>query len=205
MNYLIIGSVIMAAITVAVIINVLKKNQYIKILNCIQLRDHKGFENLCENRFTKFLFPEMYLDSLRLDEAMIRNNKSDVESCLERLTIAKLSEKDKEKVYSQAFNYYLSCGDEKNCREWLNRIEGLQNERLIQETRRTFDIYIEKGYKYLDEMLQETSEMEPSKAYVNEYLISLMYRNRNDKINAGKYEALAKQHLEELNKIISNK
>ena len=205
MKYYIIGAVMAIAIAIAVIINALKKSQYQKILNCIQQGDHSGFENLCKSGLTKFLFPEMYIDHLRLDEAMIRNNRSDIELCLQRLSKATLSEKDREKVYSQAYNYYLSCCDEENCRKWLNKIESLQNDRLIQETRRTFDIYIQKGDRYLDEMLEETSEMEPPRAYVNEYLISMMYRNRNDKINARKYEALAKQHLEELNKIISKK
>lgn len=39
----------------------------------------------------------MYRDSLRLNEAMLRNDPNDIDKILDRLTRARLSEKDKEK------------------------------------------------------------------------------------------------------------
>ena len=55
----------------------------------------------------------------------------------------------------------------------------------------------------LDEMIEELEYIEPVNRGVNEFLISLMYKNKNDKENALKYEKLSKEHLkqfDELNK-----
>lgn len=52
-------------------------------------------------------------------------------------------------------------------------------------------------------MIEELEYIEPVNRGVNEFLISLMYKNKNDKENALKYEKLSKEHLkqfDELNK-----
>ena len=202
MKTIIVGLAVVAALLLASIVAVLKKKQYVKILDAIRMKDHKRFDELCSDRLSRFLFPEMYIDMLRLDEAMIRNDRAEISFCLARLLKAKLPEKDREKVYAQAYNYYLSVRDERKCREWYERIQTLKNQNLIRECSRTYNVYIEKGDRYLDEMLEELKEMEPSKAGPNEYLISLMYANRKDRKNEKKYRELAQEHLKKFDEKI---
>ena len=203
MKYAIIALTVAAALLLAAIIAVLKKKQYGKILDAIRMKDHQKFVSLCNDDLTKFLFPEMYLDTLRLDEAMIRNDRAEISYVLAHLLKADLSERDREKIYARAYNYYLSVHEERRCREWFERIRKLKNQNLIRECSRTYNIYIEKGDRYLDEMLEELKETEPEKAGANEYLISLMYANRKDRANEKKYRELAQTHLKQLDEKIA--
>lgn len=53
-------------------------------------------------------------------------------------------------------------------------------------------------------MLEELEDIEPSNRGVNEFLISLMYKNKGDKENALKYEKLSQEHLAEYDKAHEN-
>lgn len=205
MKYTIIAIVVVLAIVIAFIISTLKKSQYQKIVMSLQLKDRKEFNELLNNKLTKFLFPAIFLDNLRLSDAIMRDNKGEVSKLLEKITKQKLSSKDKERVYSQAYNYYLSINDKGNCTEWYNKIQNLSNDRLRLEVDKTYNIYVEKGYKYLDEMLEQVEEMDPKNAGVNEFLISLMYQNKGDAVNAKKYKKLSEEHLKALDEEIKAK
>ena len=202
-KYLPVAIVVVIFIIIATIISYTKKAIYKKILTAIQLKDHDTFMELTNNKLTKFLFSMMYIDSLRLEEAIIRNNKKDVALYLDNLSKQKLSEKNAENVYGQA--YYLSIGDTVMTTKWYEKIKELKNDRFKREFDRSYNIYIEKGYKYLDEMLDEVEHMEPVNAGVHEYLISLMYANKGDKENYNKYKKLSTEHLKQLDKQIKEK
>ena len=58
MKYKIIGLAVAAAILMALIVAVLKKKRYGKILEAIRAKDHGSFDELCSDPLTKFLFPE---------------------------------------------------------------------------------------------------------------------------------------------------
>ncbi len=195
MNYTIIAIVVVIAIAIALAIALLKKKIGQNIVVAIESGNHDLFVSIIEDKKTKFLYPAAYLDSLRLNEAMIRNDVNEIDRLLEKLNKVKLSEKDKEKIYSQAYNYYLSVKSYKKCGIWHDKIKELKNDRLINEVDKSYNIYVEKGYKYLDDMLAELENMEENSRGVNEFLISLMYKNKNDKVNAAKYEKLSKEHL----------
>ncbi len=195
MKYTIIAIVVVIAIGVAVALAVLKKKTSQNIVIAIEKGDHNEFVSILNSKLTKFLFPAAYLDSLRLNEAMIRNDVNEIDRLLEKFAKIKLSEKDKEKIYTQAYNYYLSVKSYKKCGIWHDKIKELKNDRLINEIDKSYNIYVEKGYKYLDEMLDELENMEENSRGVNEFLISLMYKNKGDKQNAAKYEKLSKEHI----------
>ncbi|MDO4500797.1 MAG: hypothetical protein Q4B60_05915 [Erysipelotrichaceae bacterium] len=195
MKYTVIAAFVVLALLIALVIKFLKKSQYQKIVLAIQSKNHDAFKELCEDKMTKFLFPEAHLDTLRLNEAMLRNYVVDIEKYLEKLDKYKLSEKDKEKIYSQAYNYYLSVKDTVRCKKWYEKIQGLKNDRLKAEVDKSYNIYIEKGYKYLEDMLSDLEDMEPQNRGVNEFLISLMYENKGDHKNAKVYKKLAEEHM----------
>ncbi len=197
MKYTIIAIVVVIAIAIAVSLAVIKKNISHKIVLAVESGNHELFNAILEKKITKFLFPAAYLDSLRLNEAMMRNDVNEIDRLLDKLNKIKLSEKDKEKIYSQAYNYYLSVKSYKKCTIWHDKIKELKNDRLIAEIDKSYNIYVEKGYKYLDEMLEELDNMEPANRGVNEFLISLMYKNKKDNVNAAKYEKLSREHLKQ--------
>lgn len=204
-KYLIIAIVVVIGIVIATIISYLKKSIYRKMLIAMQMGNHDSFMELTNKKSTQFLYSMMWIDSMRLEEAIMRNNKKDVAHYLDNLSKQRLSEKNAEKVYGQAFNYYLSISDTVMCTKWYEKIKELKNDRFKREFDRSYNIYVEKGYKYLEDMLNEIEYMEPSKAGVHEYLISLMYANKGDAANARKYKQLSKEHLQQLDQEIKEK
>ena len=204
-KYLIIAIVVVIGIVIATIISYLKKSIYRKMLIAMQMGDHDSFMELTNKKSTQFLYSMMWIDSMRLEEAIMRNNKKDVAHYLDNLSKQRLSEKNAEKVYGQAFNYYLSISDTVMCTKWYEKIKELKNDRFKREFDRSYNIYVEKGYKYLEDMLNEIEYMEPSKAGIHEYLISLMYANKGDAANARKYKQLSKEHLQQLDQEIKEK
>lgn len=203
MKYTIVAIVVVIAIAIAVAIAAYKKKISHDIVIAIQSNNHDEFDAILKKKSTEFLFPAAYRDSLRLNEAMIRNDVNEIDRLLEKFSKIKISEADKEKIYTQAYNYYLSVKSYKKCGIWKDKVHELKNDQIVNEIDKSYDIYVAKGYKYLDEMIEELEYIEPVNRGVNEFLISLMYKNKNDKENALKYEKLSKEHLkqfDELNK-----
>ena len=54
-------------------------------------------------------------------------------------------------------------------------------------------------------MLDELEYIDPQNRGVNEFLISLMYKNKNDKENAAKYEKLSREHLKQFDEMNKQK
>lgn len=108
MKYTIVAIVVVIAIAIAVGIAIFKKKISHEIVIAIETNDHNEFNAILSKKTTQFLFPAAYLDSIRLNEAMIRNDVNEIDRLLEKFSKIKLSEADKEKIYTQAYNYYLS-------------------------------------------------------------------------------------------------
>ena len=54
-------------------------------------------------------------------------------------------------------------------------------------------------------MLDELEYIDSQNRGVNEFLISLMYKNKNDKENAAKYEKLSREHLKQFDEMNKQK
>ena len=115
MKYTIVAIVVVIAIAIAVAIAIFKKKISHDIVIAIQSNNHDEFDAILKKKSTEFLFPAAYRDSLRLNEAMIRNDVNEIDRLLEKFSKIKLSEADKEKIYTQAYNYYLSVKSYKKC------------------------------------------------------------------------------------------
>lgn len=134
-----------------------------------------------------------HLEYVKLNEAMIRNQKEQIEKQFKRL-LKQLTEKQKQIVYMNGFNYYLSENDEKKTKQFYRLVNTLKEEEIKQSTRISYDIFHEKGYKYLDEVLENYKQCDDEEKYVNEFLLSVMYKNKGDHEKAAYYEELSKQH-----------
>ena len=93
------------------------------------------------------------------------------------------------------FNAAIVEQDKKNSKKYLDLINELPNDRMKAEANRVYNIYILKNDKYLKELLEELENMEDRQKGVNEYLISIIYKNKHDLENAKKYEELSKKHF----------
>ena len=173
---------------------VLKKYYQNKIFICFKKHNYEELEKILNNRIVKFVFLPFNVEYCRLNEALASNNKKMINKQFDILLEMKLNEHQKEDVYLSGFNYYLSEENNKKIQKFYKLSRSLKNEDLKKSISISYNIFVEKGYNYLDEILQTYERCEEKEKYINEYLLSVMYQNKGDCEKAKLFEALAKAH-----------
>lgn len=105
----------------------------------------------------------------------------------------------------KAFNYYVGLEDKKMSKKYLDLINGLSNERMKFEANRVYNIFILKTDKDLKDLLEELESMEDNEKGINEYLISVIYKNLKDTKNQKKYEELSRTHFAAVDEMTAQK
>lgn len=187
--------IIVVAIGMYVIIGNLKKATYKKLVTYLQEGQLEEFYQEIDSQQVKFLFPKTSILDMKLNASIMSQDKIQTIKYLEEICSQPLTNSQKEIYFMKAFNFFVGVKDKKNSRRYLEKINLLPNERLKQEANRVYNIYILKNDKYLDELVEELEEMKDEQKGVNEFLISIIYKNKNDIENAEKYEKLSKKHF----------
>lgn len=187
----------------SLVMNIIKKKVYLRLLNYIQNREFNIFDEEIKKWYIKFLFPQFNVEYMQLNSAILRNDPKMIKNIFETFDKRRLNKKQKEAVYSTAFNYYISLKKYNDAKKYVKLVNELENEQLKKEVNRIYDIYALKGHKYLDEMLSEVEMMEDSYKGVHEFLISTMYENSGDLKKAKEYKELSEKHIALLDQKIS--
>ena len=190
-----IAIIIVVALVMFTIINTLKTRTYKNLVSYLQQGKIKEFNQKIDSRSVKLLFPKSSLLDLKFNAAIVEQDKKAAIKYLEELCEMPLTTSQKEYYYMKAFNFFIGLKDKKNSKKYLDLINELPNDRMKAEANRVYNIYILKNDKYLKELLEELENMEDRQKGVNEYLISIIYKNKHDLENAKKYEELSKKHF----------
>ena len=110
----------------------------------------------------------------------------------------KLNEVQKQDVCLNGFNYYLSENNKKRVEIFYNLSKELKNKVVKNSICISYDILCKDGYKYLDEILEVYKNCSDEEKYINEFLLSIMYKNKGDLEKSSYFEQLANQHKDEL-------
>ena len=181
-----------------------KRRRYNLLINTLKQKDFKKLDELLDSKVTQFFFAPFNLDYLRLNSAIMQNDKELIKKCFDDFDHHHLNRKQKEEVYMKGFNYFIYEKDYDNAKKYLDKVNTLDNEKIKQEAECIYDIYALKGYKYLDFLLDETEKLDDMYKGVNEFLISLMYKNKGDEAMSQKYSELSKKHMKLLDKHITD-
>ena len=152
------------------------------------------FDELINSRKTRRLIPFFNIDFMKLNAAMMRNDAKTTEELLQRFEKLRLNRTQKEAVGMKAFYYYLSLSDKDKARHWYQALkEGRDNQPWLQLDR-IADTYVEGGYRYLDEALQQIRDNEDPMVLA---MIADMYANMGDEENHQRYAQRAQKKMEE--------
>ncbi len=194
---------IIAVVVLTFAISYLKSLQYKKLVSFLEKKEFDKFDQEIDTLYTKILFPPFNVDYMKLNGAILRNDERLIDKSFAVFDNKRLNVKQKEAVYMMAFNYYISLEDYKKAKKYVDAVNTLNNEQMKKEANRIYNIYAEKGHRYLDEMLEEVNMMDDTYKGVHEFLIYLMYENKGDKENAEKYKKLSEKHMKLLDRKIS--
>lgn len=201
MNITLIIAIILA-IVIVVSFQMMKKHEYQKLLNMLQYKDLGPLESECETAKVKILFDKYSIDYLKLNAYVIHGDEKKIDQQFTRMFKLKLTEKRNEDLTMKAFNYYVGIENKQKAKECLDRINALKNKQMQAESERVYNIFMDKGYKYLEEMESGLKDFPESKRGVNEYLVSVMYENKGDKQKASEYKKLSEKHMKMLDRKI---
>ena len=205
MKYTIVIIFIFIAIIIAIAFNLKKRSLYNQLVEYAASKRFKEFDALIETKMSRFLFNPFSIDYLKLNKEILANDTKAIDKMFTSITGHRLNLKQKQEIYSKGFNDNIGIENYAKAKEFLDLVHTLNNAQMDREMDRIYDIYALKGYKYLDEILEETSEMPDTYKGVNEFLISLMYENKGDKKKAAEYRKLSEKHLALLDNKIAKK
>lgn len=191
----ILAIIAVVAVVMIAFISTLKKSMVKKLIHYLEESEFESFYKDIDSTKTKLLLPKMSILDMKLNAEIVQQNKNNIDALFDEICSLPLTPSQKEHYYMKAFNYYVSLSDKKHTKKYIHLINELPNERMKLEANRVYNIYILKNDKDLRSLLVELKDMDDEQKGVNEYLISLIYKNKNDMENAKKYEELSKQHF----------
>lgn len=191
----ILAIIAVVAVVMIALISTLKKSMVKKLIHYLEESEFESFYKDIDSTKTKLLLPKMSILDMKLNAEIVQQNENNIDALFDEICSLPLTPSQKEHYYMKAFNYYVSLSDKKHTKKYIHLINELPNERMKLEANRVYNIYILKNDKDLRSLLVELKDMDDEQKGVNEYLISLIYKNKNDMENAKKYEELSKQHF----------
>lgn len=187
--------VIIFAIISIVAPNIIKKKYQDKFVELFQNKKFDELEELLNKKIVKYTFMPFNIEYLRLNIAFVKDDEKAINNQFEVFSKMPMNTKQKEDVYIKYFNYYVMIEDMERAKKAYELVQSLKNDNIKKNADITYDIFCEKGYKYLDEIKESADNATGEMKGYNSYLVSLMYDNKGDKENAEKYKEIAKSSL----------
>lgn len=183
----------------------LKRKKFIKLNSLLIEQNYQQFDSEINSLQTKFFFNKHEKLTFLINRALMTENESEINNLIEVAIKNKMPNNKLTYLLMGSFNYYISKKNQKQSSMLLNLIKKHGNAKIIEEAEIMYSIYILKNDNYLEILLDRIEERDVAYRGVDEFLISEIYKNKNEHKLAKKYEDLAKEHLEMLDKMLSQK
>lgn len=144
---------------------------------------------------TKYLIPSFNLVYMDMNKAIAQNDRAGVEECLELYDGMRLSRKQKSQAFSRAFYYYVLLKDSEKATRYYRLTRDFSDAAEMKDMDIFFDTFVQKGYTYLKEVKTRLETVPRQELSDYESLLSQMYANKGDTMQAEKYRQLAEQHF----------
>lgn len=201
-RYILVAAVLIMAFASAIIPKIMRNRYQNKFLELFKQGEFDQLDELLNKSIVKYLFMPFNLEYIRLNIALIKEDSVAIDKQIDLLTSMKMTEKQKEDVYLKALNYYVTMGNNDRAKKMYECAMTLKDKNLTKSADMTYDIFVNKGYKYLDELEKNLDNCSKDYKVFNCYLVALMYENKNDKKKAEYYHSLTEKLKIELNEKI---
>ncbi len=192
--------VIVLSIVIAIVKKVSSAKLEKQLIQLVVDQDFEGFEELVNSKKARKMIPPFNLDFIKLNVAMLKGNKKEIDRMFDHFDNVKPNKSQKEAVYGKGFYYYLSIEKYDKVEKYYNLLVKLENVKSMREFDRAYDTYVKNGHKFLAETLEELKTAPDFSKPVLEGMISRMYENKKDEKMAKKYADRAIRHMEEMKK-----
>lgn len=166
------------SIVIDFILSKLRNNRINQLMNYFMQGQIDLFDELLNRRSTKFFLPVYNSIVLRMNKAILTNDKKLLSDLIDAARKIKMTDEQKLYLYSKAFSYYISIGDNQNTKDCFEKIMDCKDSQGKDYVIMVFDTIIEGGYKYLkqaEEMLETATGEDKKNIYA---LIEIMKNNK---------------------------
>ena len=176
---------------------ILKRNASNKLIAAAFENDEEAFEKAASSLSTKTL-SAFDKQLIRFNVAEIRRDFPKMEVLIREFEGMDLKDPQKKKIYPKIFYYYIDRGRKEDAKRYYEEISKFSVYKNKKDIDMTYDAYIAKGHKYLDEALNTLKKVNRADLPFRERLIAKMYENKGINAEAKKYSRMAERHEQEL-------
>ena len=176
---------------------ILKRNASNKLIAAAFENDEGAFEKAASSLSTKTL-SAFDKQLIRFNVAEIRRDFPKMEVLIREFEGMDLKDPQKKKIYPKIFYYYIDRGRKEDAKRYYEEISKFSVYKNKKDIDMTYDAYIAKGHKYLDEALNTLKKVNRADLPFRERLIAKMYENKGINAEAKKYSRMAERHEQEL-------
>ncbi len=150
-------------------------------------QDFAAFDRKIDKWYVKLFLSPFNVDFLKLNRAIMSGNRKYADQMFTHFDSVNLTDKEKQSVYLRGFEYYVSQEDRSMADRYYGLLKALDDEDLNTYIDRLYDIYVLKGWTYLDEMLAQEDSVPKDQLLQFYSMISAMYLNKGDDANVQRY------------------
>lgn len=176
---------------------ILKRNASNKLIAAAFENDEEAFEKAASSLSAKTL-SAFDKQLIRFNVAEIRRDFPKMEVLIREFEGMDLKDPQKKKIYPKIFYYYIDRGRKEDAKRYYEEISKFSVYKNKKDIDMTYDAYIAKGHKYLDEALNTLKKVNRADLPFRERLIAKMYENKGINAEAKKYSRMAERHEKEL-------
>lgn len=146
--------------------------------------DFDNFEKLINKWYTKYLIHPFNIDFLKLNEAIVKQDKKQIEDCLAVFENTTITDAQKQAIYQKAFFYYLQEDNHTKLKKYYKLIKNLEDKTLFNNIDDIYKIVVDKEVDQLEKYEKIYSQNKNSMAA---YLLYNMYKNLDNNKKADEY------------------
>ena len=167
-----------------------------KLGSYLNEKDFKSFDQYIESDEIKKIFPEYNIKFLKLNEAILKEDKSIIDKAFLSFDNVKMNKAQKSALYHKGFYYYLALEDKKKTDKYYSLLkEGVAED--IERIDCAYDTYLLKGSKYLDKVLDIVKNLKEEEALPYYSLLIQMYENKGEKDKVKEYADILDKYINE--------
>lgn len=159
-------------------------------------KDYASFDELIDSKQVRQFFPIFNINYLKLNESLIKEDMEEIDRAFDSFDM-RMNKVQKEALYKKGFYYYLGIENKEKTDLYYEQLKQL-NIKDQHTLDMVYDIYIAKGYKYLDEINDKIKNLPQEKQMPFYALLSDMYRNKGDEEKADEYEKKVSEYTDKL-------
>ena len=181
MDMRLLGAGLLIAATVLLVVTEVVKRAYVgQLTHLFEAGDLQTYLATLDKPFVRFAFPRWNRCFMQLNAYLALDAYGEADAVIERMLDMRQSKPQRHELVGKAFNYYLERGNAAGATKLLTEIEAWEDEDAVREARMMYDIYIKKGWGYIDEMEARVKQLSGVDRGFVELLLALQYENKGD-------------------------